>query len=124
MKTVIYALTLIALSACSTIIDGPHQTIHIDTDPAGATCRFMNNDTHVGDVVTPGEMRVEKTKYPMIITCSKPGYQDGRYDNRSGVDGVTLGNMIMGGVIGWGVDSATGSDNKYEETVHITLQRK
>jgi len=33
----------------------------------------------------------------------------------------TFGNIIAGGVIGWGVDSATGADNKYPESVMVQL---
>lgn len=118
------SVLLLALSGCSTIVEGPHQTIDIDTNPAGASCKFSNNGNNVGEVVTPGSLRVEKTKYDLVISCRKSGYETATYYNHSGVDGVTLGNLVLGGVIGWGIDSATGSDNKYTDQVHLTLQRK
>jgi hypothetical protein len=51
----------------------------------------------------------------------KSGYQMATYYNHSGAAGATFGNIILGGGIGWAIDSATGSDNKYESPVNITL---
>jgi len=50
--------------------------------------------------------------------------QNWGYLNHSGAAGATFGNIVAGGLIGWGVDSATGSDNKYDSPVNITLPRK
>jgi hypothetical protein len=44
--------------------------------------------------------------------------------NKSSSAGATFGNIVAGGLIGWGVDSATGSDNKYDSPVNITLSKK
>jgi hypothetical protein len=41
--------------------------------------------------------------------------------NKSGNAKATLGNILLGGVVGWGIDSATGADNKYTSPVNITL---
>jgi hypothetical protein len=41
--------------------------------------------------------------------------------NHSGAAGATFGNILLGGGIGWAIDSATGSDNKYESPINMTL---
>jgi hypothetical protein len=113
------------LSACSTIIEGHSQEIMVNTSPPGASCVLTRHDETLGTISpTPGAMYLEKTKYDITITCKKAGYDTATYLNHSGEDGVVLGNMIMGGVVGWGIDSATGSDNKYTSPVNITLPRK
>jgi hypothetical protein len=33
----------------------------------------------------------------------------------------TFGNIAIGGLIGWGIDSAVGADNKYDSPMNITL---
>ena len=55
------------------------------------------------------------------IACVKQGYQQAAYLNHSGVVGATLGNIILGVGVGWAIDSATGSDNKYDSPVNITM---
>ena len=39
----------------------------------------------------------------------------------SSVEGMTAGNILVGGVIGLGVDAASGAINKYEPGVEIKM---
>lgn len=76
----------------------------------------------IGEVAnTPGSILVQKTKHDISVVCIKDGYQQATYFNKSGVAGATFGNIILGGGIGWIVDSASGSDNKYDSPVNLTL---
>jgi hypothetical protein len=34
---------------------------------------------------------------------------------------MTFGNIVVGGGIGWAIDSSTGSDNKYTSPVNISM---
>ncbi len=121
-KHIVAGTLALALGACSTIVEGSSQEIAIATDPAGANCALKRQDVEIGRVnPTPGAVRIQKTKYDITIFCSKEGYQDASYFNHSSAAAATFGNIIAGGLIGWGIDSATGSDNKYESPVAITL---
>ena len=112
----------ILLSACSTIIEGRSQQLTVNTNPSGAKCELHRQDLVIGSVEsTPSSVYIEKTKYDIKVTCNKKGYQEATYLNRSGSAGATWGNIVAGGFIGWGVDSATGADNKYESPMNITL---
>jgi hypothetical protein len=94
----------------------------INTNPSGADCDIYRNADKIASVSdTPGSVYIEKTKYDIKIECDKDGYQTATYMNHSGTAGATWGNIVAGGLVGWGVDSATGSDNKYESPVNITL---
>jgi hypothetical protein len=55
------------------------------------------------------------------VKCSKTGFQEASYLNHSGAAGATFGNIILGGGIGWAIDSASGADNKYDGVVNVTL---
>lgn len=82
----------------------------------------MRNNQLIGVVPsTPGCITIEKTKHPITIICEKEGYETIQYLNGSGTASMTLGNILLGGPIGWAVDSATGSDNYYTTPVIITL---
>jgi hypothetical protein len=118
-----YAIALIfSLSGCSTIIEGRSQQVMVNTNPSGADCGIFRNGDKIASISdTPGSAYIEKTKYDIKIECSKDGYQDATFMNHSGTAGATWGNIVAGGLIGWGVDSATGSDNKYESPVNMTL---
>jgi hypothetical protein len=64
---------------------------------------------------------IKKNKHDITLRCTKSGFQDATYLNHSGAAGATFGNIILGGGIGWAIDSASGADNKYDGTVNITL---
>jgi len=124
-KTTALLLVLFALPACSTILEGRSQQIQVNTNPPGANCDFLRNGESIASVApTPGGTYIEKTKYDLNIKCNKPGYQESTYLDHSGVDWVTAGNVLLGGLIGWGIDSATGADNKYDSPVNISLPKK
>ena len=73
---------------------------------------------------TPGTVKISKTKHDITVDCTKEGFQKASYFNKSDIAGMTVGNLILGGAIGWAIDSATGSDNKYTSAVHIELVPK
>jgi hypothetical protein len=119
------AVALVALGGCSTIIEGRSQQISVNTNPPGATCKLDRQGATIATVTpTPGSAYIEKTKHDIMITCEKEGYEAATFHNKSGAAGATFGNIILGGGIGWAIDSATGSDNKYDSPVNITLSKK
>lgn len=121
-KTLACLIALSLLPGCATIADGRHQAISVNTTPPDALCTFMRNGETLGSIdPTPGTLLVEKTKYDILIRCEKKGYQPATLVNHSGSAAMTFGNVLIGGLVGWGIDSATGSDNKYDSPVNITL---
>lgn len=110
------------LSACSTILSGRTQTVTIETNPPGAACNLTREGRVIASIdPTPGGTLVSRTKHDISVVCKKNGYQDATEYLDSGIEGATFGNILAGGVIGWGVDSATGADNKYPDVKTITM---
>lgn len=94
----------------------------VNTNPTGATCALNREGGEIARIVsTPAATTIKKTKHDITIVCSKPGYQNASYFNKSDAAAATFGNIILGGGIGWAIDSASGADNKYESPVNITL---
>ena len=117
------ALALLPLlGACSSIIEGTTQEIVVNTTPKGADCALYREGRVIGRVnPTPGAEVVEKTKHDMTIKCSKDKFHESVYYNDSDIAGATAGNIILGGGIGWAIDSASGADNKYTTPVNIQM---
>jgi hypothetical protein len=110
------------LAGCSSIIEGTSQQISINTNPSGASCNLMRKGESIGVLAsTPGSVKIQKTKDDITVLCDKPGFSQASYLNHSGAAGATFGNIVLGGGVGWAVDSATGADNKYDPVVNLTL---
>lgn len=120
---VLAAAGMACLGGCGTITQGTHQDIAISTTPPGATCDLMRTDGfNAGSVEhTPGSVHVRKSKFDITMTCNLAGYQPGMAQLKSGYGIGTFGNIILGGGIGWAIDSASGSDNKYPSSADVTL---
>lgn len=122
-----YALltSALLLSGCATITQGTGQDIRVATLPDGASCTLSRAGVALGTIEsTPGSVHVERTKDDISIICNKRGYGQAEGTSRSKVEGAVLGNILLGGGIGWAIDSANGSDNKYETPVNILLDKK
>jgi len=127
MKSVIGAATAavfaaVSLSGCASIISGTSQQIKVVTNPPGANCELHREGAVIARVYqTPSNTTIQKTKDDITLTCHKDGYQEASYVNHSGIDGATYGNIVLGGAIGWGVDSAIGADNRYDGIVNVSM---
>lgn len=118
----VWVILAVATVGCSTIVEGTSQEIVVNTNPSGASCDLIREGVSIAKVgPTPGTATVRKTKHDIAIECELAGYHKATYYNKSDVAGATFGNILLGGVVGWGIDSAAGADNKYETPVNINL---
>jgi hypothetical protein len=116
------AFAVMGLEGCSSVIEGTSQEILVNTNPAGANCALERQGKTIARIPqTPGGATIKKTKYDIMVRCTKDGYQEATFLNHSGAAGATFGNIILGGGIGWAVDSASGADNKYDSPVNVSL---
>jgi len=116
-------LTLLANSACSTVVEGQSQHITVNSSPQGAQCLFKQADDIVGRVTTPGTAEIPKSKNDLVIFCSKEGYESVSVKNRSDLAITSLGNAVFWELsfVGTAVDSASGASNKYDSNVFVKL---
>ena len=116
-------LPILLLVSCASIVDGSTQDVTINTNPPGANCSFMRDGEVLPDIqtTTPGTTHIKKTKDDLTVKCAKDGYQETSFVAHSGIDDWTWGNILIGGLIGWGIDSSLGADNYYDTPINIDL---
>jgi hypothetical protein len=64
-------------AGCATIRTGDVQEVEIDSDPPGAKCSLVRRDETLATVLAPTRITVSGSAFPVKVSCSKPGYQDG-----------------------------------------------
>lgn len=119
-----YAVILLmcALAGCATITKGVTQNIAINTPGApGATCQLSSSAIGNRTVVTPAVITVDKSQESIAVRCTKACFQDGVGIVGSEMEVMTAGNILVGGVIGLGVDAASGAMNKYNPETGIHM---
>ncbi|HRQ66166.1 MAG TPA: PEGA domain-containing protein [Xanthomonadaceae bacterium] len=97
-----------ALSGCATITRGTTQAWTVETDPVGANVELSSGEK----CVTPCTLK-KKRKDGFTVSIVKDGYRAVRTEVLSSVSGAgaagMAGNVIVGGLIGIGVDAASGA---------------
>jgi hypothetical protein len=122
MKNLPVAFPLVmALPGCASIMKGSTQSINVATPPTtGAICTLTSSQGS-WSLTSPGSVAIEKSKEDIQIRCAKPGWQDASGTIPSNFQGWTLGNILLGGVIGLGVDAATGAINEYPNSFQVQM---
>lgn len=109
-------------TGCATVIAGTTQEVYVQTEPAGAECRLDKEGVNVGIVnPTPGKVRLPRSKDNVIASCVREGYEQSNELLVSSFSGATVGNILLGGLVGIAVDAASGANNKYPERVMIVM---
>lgn len=111
----------LAIQGCATITRGTTEVLVIETTPSGADVSLSNGLR----CFTPCALEV-KRKSNLVVDITKAGYEPARLNVLSEVAGAgaagMAGNVILGGVIGAGVDAATGATKRLvPNPVKVTL---
>ena len=110
----VYFLT----TGCATIIKGTTQEIPISSDPSGADILV---DGHLV-ATTPADVQI-KRKRDHLVVIEKTNYHPKSVAVVKNVGGAVWGNIIAGGLIGWGVDAASGAQNNLTpKTIYVRLE--
>lgn len=101
----------LSLSACATVTRGTSQQFTVESTPPGAS---VNTTSGFSCVATPCTFRMPR-KDSFSVTVSMAGYAPQTHQIQSGLSGgggaAMAGNVLIGGVIGIGVDAASGALN-------------
>ncbi len=105
-------------SACATIVKGTTQTIPVSSNPSGAD--VVVDGSVLGQ--TPVDLEL-KRKTNHLLTIQMDGYQPQTIPITKNVGGAVFGNILAGGLIGWGVDATSGAQyNLSPKTIFMTLE--
>jgi len=107
-KKIAFLLFLALLANCATITRGSTETFVIETTPPGAEA-ILSTGLYC---VTPCSLRIRR-RGDFVVTINREGYETVSATITSSIDtaggGALAGNIILGGIIGAGVDAGTGA---------------
>jgi hypothetical protein len=113
-------------SGCATVIEGGDQVINVSTsgcEEHGAMQCVAKNDDGSSVLTAPASVSVDKDKDSLTITCaSKDDKASGEVLVDSSYEAWNAGNILVGGIIGIGVDAATGAMWKYPSAVVVPMK--
>ena len=108
-------LSTLLLSSCATIISGTSPSIHIDgnnPEPVTITTSYQTYE----NVNFPQVVKIKRKKLDgQRIQITSPNYNYKDIVLKKTINGWTFGNILLGGIIGWGVDLGTNAVSKPEQ---------
>ena len=116
-------VSLVVLSGCATVTRGTTDALVVNSEPQGAQVQLSNG---MSCTSTPCTFKLPR-KSNLQVTVSKDRCQTvvtnvTHTTAGSGAAGVA-GNVLVGGIIGLGVDAATGaSQDLVPNPLNVTLQ--
>lgn len=119
------SVIILALSTtgCATITRGTTEALVVESEPAGADVKLSTGLSGK----TPTSFEVKRGD-ALVVTISKSGYETATVNVTpqiaSGGAAGMAGNVLLGGVIGMGVDAATGATKELKPNpVKVTLNK-
>jgi hypothetical protein len=103
------------LPGCASIISGRYADISIASNPTGAHVAIRDDaNQEVASFHTPGVAKLKRNRKFLMparytATIDAPGYQAAQVPIRSTANPWILANVVLGGLPGLIVDSATGA---------------
>ena len=109
MRILMLAAAGLCLAGCATVTRGTNDTWTVNTTPAGAAVKTTNQ---FACDATPCTFKMPR-KSEFDVTITKAGYKSwtGHVTHHvSGAGGAGMaGNVVLGGIIGAGVDASSGA---------------
>ena len=114
-----YLIILIPIifNSCATIVKDDSQPVAFSSEPQGADVSL--NNIPMG--TTPTTLMVKRKRGKTMVTYQKVGFKTQTFPLDKSVSAMAFGNIIFGGLIGAGVDYATGKGTNYQDSVHVKL---
>lgn len=117
--TLVAISATLLLSSCATIFTGTKQNVQINSNPPAADIEV--DGVKVG--VTPMAVPLKKGFSSPMVSLKLDGYETKTFQPTPAFNPVAILNLF--GLIGWGVDAATGAMMKYDPKVYeIQLDKK
>jgi hypothetical protein len=125
---IVVLLAALFVSGCASIVSGRHAEVAVDSFPSHASVVIQDKQGRtVSSFNTPGVATLKRQgKYFMparyTATIVAPGYEPAHVPIGATLNPWLLGNVVVGGIPGLVVDSATGAAWKpYRSEIHHQL---
>ncbi len=120
-----FAVALSLLTGCASIVSGHNQPLSVETRQNGVSVSDVNctltNGKGTWYVKTPGSVTVSRSAEDLSVRCEKEGIEPGITSVKSTTKAMAFGNILFGGIIGVGVDTATGAAFDYPTLISVEM---
>ena len=117
-NTAVIMIVLVSFTSagCATLAHGTYTKVSVKTEPPGALATIDGKS-----ISTPGQL-LSKSNKPGTVVITKEGYKSLNVYLEQQMSGWVWGNCLIGGLIGVGIDYASGAAYKLSpKDINVTL---
>ena len=103
---------------CATLVNSADQNVSFVSDPEGALVKI--DGVPVGR--TPAVVPVRRKGGSKTVHFELPGYKTTTMTLKKSIDGWVAGNLLIGGIIGLGIDAVSGRGGSFPNSVSVVLE--
>lgn len=123
IKLATVAISIVALSSCSTLKHGQYDKVEIVSNVDAAHCRiYREGEGMLKAVSTPDARYIKRSDKPITVVCEKSGYQTTSVTVAPELVGEAETNLANLGV-GMFIDTITSAEYHYPDTINVKLAR-
>jgi membrane-associated protease RseP (regulator of RpoE activity) len=113
---------VLGLTGCASIVGGQNQVVSVQTPGCdGARCELTNDKGTWFVPVTPGTVTIVRSYNNLQVTCRRGTVVSVPASFASTTKGLAFGNILLGGIIGAGIDAGTGAAYDYPALLTVSL---
>ena len=118
LSVVLSSILFVLSGGCATVLHGSNQELSVTSVPPGARFTVDGEGSHT----TPATIVLQRKRDHSLV-FELEGYQTEQVSVTHVISGAVAGNILAGGLIGWGVDAMTGAQYRLvPELVNVTLR--
>jgi hypothetical protein len=110
-KILFFAVASMSLTSCATIFSGTSEKISFTSEPAGAKVFYKGLEK----CTTPCVTQFNKSLSSVDVEYRHPNFPSKSVNLPREFNATTILNVLVGGIIGIGIDAATGSMMNYTD---------
>jgi hypothetical protein len=124
-RAALLGFVALSTSGCASIVSGQNQPLSVETHHQGklvegAKCKLAN-DKGTWFLTTPGSATVRRAHQDLQVTCEKAKLPKAAVSVKSKAKAMLAGNILLGGVVGAGIDAGTGAAYDYPEVIRVEM---
>ena len=121
---IVATMSALVLAGCATVIGSPEQSVTVRTQCKQQVFQrrcLASNDKGSWSFVTPATLSIPRSSEPLALQCES-GLFDGSLEPVSAQPSIeTLGNIVLGGLLGLAVDVNNDRAFAYPSEINIEL---
>lgn len=129
MRKIVIGIALFVsalLGGCASITGTSNQPISVRSScgvapVSGAACKLRNDKGEWYVNSTPGSVIIQKAFGDLAVECQKAGLGRGVSIYKSTANASVYGNILVGGLIGFAIDSGSGSGFDYPQSMSVEI---